>query len=174
MSWLKQRQPLRVDWLDRRHTGPGRLGLTSLPGRKDHGRSLPNDLAALKEQGVSHVACLLTENEFSAYGVDNLLDAYEQAGLATHQLPIPDYGVCSPLEMAKLVQSLACDLAEGAGVLIHCVGGLGRSGLVAACYLKSRGLGTEKAIAEVRQARSPLAIESAVQEAFIHAFAGFG
>ena len=161
MSWLKQGRPLRVDWLDQQYTGPGRLGLSSLPGRKDQGRSLPDDLAALKRQGVKHVVCLLTKNEFRAYGVDNLLEVYEQAGLAPRHLPIPDYGVCSPSEMAELVQSLAGDLAEGAGILVHCVGGLGRSGLVAACYLKSKGLGTEEAMAEVRRARSPLAIESA-------------
>ncbi|HMU75943.1 MAG TPA: protein-tyrosine-phosphatase, partial [Elusimicrobiota bacterium] len=58
----------------------------------------------------------------------------------------------------------------GARVAVHCVGGLGRSGLVAACFLKSRGASTDEAIVEVRRVRSPRAVESAVQEQFVTNF----
>lgn len=168
---LKECGPLRVDWLDQRYTGVGRLGLTILPGRKDYSRSLPDDLAAMKAQGVSHVVPLLTDNEFSAYGIDDLLDAYKHAGFVTRRLPILDQSVCSPAAMRMLVQWLTDNLAEGANIMIHCVGGLGRSGLVAACYLTSKGLDAEAAIEEVRRVRSPRAVESAAQEAFIRNFA---
>jgi len=169
---LKQRGPLRVDWIDQRYTGAGRLGLTILPGRKDYSRSLFDDLAAMKAQSVSHVISLLTDDEFSAYGVEDLLDAYKQAGFVTRRLPILDQSVCSPAEMRELVQWLTDKLAEGANIMTHCVGGLGRSGLVIACYLTSKGLDAGAAIEEVRCARSPRAVESAVQEAFIRSFAG--
>ncbi len=168
---LKRNGPLRVDWLDRERTGAGRLGLTLLPGRKDYSRSLPDDLTALKTQGVSHVVSLVTDDELSAYGVNDLLNAYERAGFLLRRLPILDQSVCSPAEMADLVAWLAHHLAEGANIMLHCVGGLGRSGLVAACYLTSQGLTAEEAIEEVRCARSPRAIESAAQEAFIRNFA---
>jgi protein-tyrosine phosphatase/nicotinamidase-related amidase len=167
---LKEQGPLRIDWLDRQHTGPGRLGLTLLPGRKDYGRSLAEDVQTLKVEGVSHVVCLLTKNEFNVYGVDDLLDAYQQAGLVARHLPILDQGVCSQAEMAGLVHWLDEQLADGAGVLVHCVGGLGRSGLVSACYLKSKGISAADAIAEVRRTRSPRAIETEGQEAFIEGF----
>ncbi|MFN8456827.1 MAG: isochorismatase [Anaerolineae bacterium] len=169
---FKQQGPLRIDWLDPQHTAPGRLGLTLLPGRKDYGRSLTEDVATLKTQGVNHVVCLITDEEFVTYGVEELLDAYRQAGLMVHRLPILDQSVCSPAEMSNLVEWLQTNLAGGAHILVHCVGGLGRSGLAAACYLKSTGLDTAAAIAEVRRARSPRAIETAVQEAFIEAYAG--
>ncbi len=168
---LKERGPLRVDWLDQQYTGIGRLGLTILPGRKDYSRSLPDDLATMKAQGVSHIVPLLTSDEFSAYGVDELLDAYQQAGFITRRLPILDQSVCSAAEMKELVQWLTDNLAEGANIMVHCVGGLGRSGLVAACYLISKGLNAEAAIEEIRRVRSPRAVESAVQEAFIRSFA---
>jgi protein-tyrosine phosphatase len=167
---LKEQGPLRIDWLDPRYTGSGQLGMTLLPGRKDYGRSLAEDVETLKAEDVCHVVCLLTPNEFSTYGVDELLEAYEQAGLVTHHLPILDQGVCSQAEMTELVQWLDERLAGGAGVLIHCVGGLGRSGLVSACYLKSKGLSTADAIAEVRRIRSPRAIETEGQEVFIEGF----
>jgi protein-tyrosine phosphatase len=54
--------------------------------------------------------------------------------------------------------------------MIHCVGGLGRSGAVAAGYLKYRGLSTDEAVAEVRRARSPEAIESEEQMNFVRTY----
>jgi len=48
---------------------------------------------------------------------------------------------------------------------------LGRSGIVAACYLTAAGLSAEDAIAEVRHTRSPYAIETAEQAEFVHLFA---
>jgi protein-tyrosine phosphatase len=167
---LKERGPLRVDWLQLGHTAPGRVGLTLLPGRQDYGRSLAADMADLKRQGVSHILTLITADEVLAYGVDGLLAAYAAAGFMTRHLPILDQSVCSPAEMKQVVSWLGENTAAGARVLIHCVGGLGRSGLVAACYLMEQGLAAEAAITAVRQARSPRAIESEAQEAFVRAY----
>jgi protein-tyrosine phosphatase len=125
----------------------------------------------MKAQGVTHVVTLLTDEVFSVYGVDGLLDAYQQAGFAVRHFLILDQSVCSLDEMRELVLWIADNLAEGANIMLHCVGGLGRSGLVATCYLISKGLDAEAAIEEVRCVRSPRAIESAVQEAFIRSFA---
>ena len=167
---LKQSGPLRVDWLDEQYTGSGRIGLTLLPGRRDYGRVLGEDLDSLKKQGVSDIVCLITEDEFGVYGVDGLLDAYQAADFKTRHLPILDQSVCTPAEMSELVQWLTQETDNEANVLIHCVGGLGRSGLVAACYLMSKGFSADDAIVEVRRARSPRAIESAAQEAFIQSY----
>ncbi|HJW84053.1 MAG TPA: isochorismatase, partial [Anaerolineae bacterium] len=169
---LKRTGPLRVDWLDPAYAGAGRLGLTLLPGRRDYLRSLADDIAALKQQGVSHIVCLLTENEFARYGVEDLVAAYRDAGLVVRRLPILDGSVCSPDEMREMVNWLSEQIGYGAHIAIHCVGGLGRTGAVAACYLKSIGMSAEDAMAEVRRARSSRAIETAAQEDFIRAFHG--
>ncbi len=168
---LKDYGPLRLDWLDPQFTAPGQLGLTILPGRKDFSRSLADDLTAMTEQGVTHVVSLITEDELSVYGVDELLNAYKKAGFIVRHVPILDQSVCSQTEMRELVQWLTQNATKGANIMIHCVGGLGRSGLAAASYLRTKGLDAEAAIAEVRRARSPRAIESTIQEAFIRGFA---
>jgi ADP-ribosyl-[dinitrogen reductase] hydrolase len=54
-------------------------------------------------------------------------------------------------------------------VVIHCRGGLGRAGTLAACVLRSEGVPARAAIARVRSAR-PGSIENAAQEAFVAAF----
>jgi len=168
---LKERGPLRIDWVDHKYTGAGRLGLTILPGRKDYSRSMVDDLVELKAQGVTHVVTLLTPNEFVLYGVENILDDLKETGLESRHFPILNQSVCSFPEICELVEWLDDKLTRGASIMVHCVGGLGRSGLVVACYLVSKGLSADSAIEEVRRARSPRAIESTVQEAFVREFA---
>jgi protein-tyrosine phosphatase len=147
------------------------LGITALPGRGDLGRSLPEDLLALYAERLTHIVPLITDQELLDYGVEGLFSAYQQAGWGVHRLPIPDMGVCSLEEMAGLVAWLEERLAAGDRVLIHCVGGLGRSGMAVACYLASRGLSAQAAIDAVRRARSPHAIETLEQESFVQRFA---
>jgi protein-tyrosine phosphatase len=51
------------------------------------------------------------------------------------------------------------------------MGGLGRSGTVAACFLIGAGMSADEAIAAVRTARGPRALETAAQENFVVTFA---
>src|SRR5579859_1508942 len=51
---LQRSGELRVDWLDS-GPGPGRVGLTLLPGRRDLGRDLERDLAVLQAEHVRRV-----------------------------------------------------------------------------------------------------------------------
>jgi protein-tyrosine phosphatase len=167
---LRARGPLRIDRLDRRHTGPGRLGITICPGRRDLGRSLDQDLATLEDQGVSHVVCLVPEEELARYGVPELLAAYAAAGIELYHLPIVDQKRCSNQDMQSAVDWIEARLQAGAEVLVHCIGGLGRSGMVAGCFLKSRGATSEEAIREVRRTRTERAIETPIQEEMVEGF----
>lgn len=162
--------PLRVDWIDDPEKTPGRLGLTLLPGRRDYGRVLAEDVAALKAAGVTHVACLATPPELHHYGVDGLLAAYRSAGFEAFHLPVLDQRVPSRADMRRLVAWTEGALGAGAKVVLHCVGGLGRAGTAAACLLRARGLSAPRALAEVRRARSRRAVESAAQEDFVRRF----
>jgi len=167
---LKSRGPLRVDWIDDRFAGSGRLGVTLLPGRRDHRRELDRDIAVLKEAGTTHVVPLLTDDEMRHYGVADLIARYEEAGFTVRRMPILDQGVSSTGEMNDLVLWLGERTDEGANVVVHCVGGLGRAGLVAGSFLKSKGLDADAAIAEVRRVRTARALESTVQEEFVQTF----
>jgi protein-tyrosine phosphatase len=167
---LKARGPLRVDWLDDGCGHPGRLGITLLPGRRDHRRELEQDIESLKKTGATHVVPLLTDDEMRHYGVADLMTKYEEAGLTVRRLSILDQGVSSVEEMIDLVTWLKNRTAEGANVVVHCVGGLGRAGLVTGSFLRAKGLDADAAIAEVRRVRTARALESKVQEEFVHEF----
>lgn len=167
---FRQLEALRVDWIDDRQTEPGRLGVTVLPGRKDRGRLLSKDLRALTEQQVNAVVCLVPDTELKHYGVPKLLDAYKRAGLDVHHLPVLDQKNSTLEEMERLVDWVHERLARGRRVVIHCVGGLGRSGVAAACVLRRYGLTAAEAIAEVRRVRSQRAVETTAQEEFVGRF----
>ncbi len=161
---------LRVDFLADARIGPGRVGLTVLPGRRDWRRNLGDDLVALREAGVSAIVCLVPHEELERYGVPGLLDAYAGAGFDLAHLPILDQMGASPATLAEAVAWIEARVEAGRGVLVHCVGGLGRSGMIAAAWLRSRGASADEALAAVRAARGPRAVETAVQEACVRSF----
>jgi protein-tyrosine phosphatase len=51
------------------------------------------------------------------------------------------------------------------------MGGVGRTGMVAACALVRAGLDADAAISLVRKVRHPTAVETAGQEAFVRRYA---
>ena len=71
----------------------------------------------------------------------------------------------------ELIDDLHAELASGRNVTVHCKGGLGRSGLVAACLLVRTGLGPDDAIDVVRTHR-PGSIQTSSQEVYVRDFAG--
>jgi protein-tyrosine phosphatase/nicotinamidase-related amidase len=152
---------LRVDW-----AAPN-VGLTLCPGRRDRDRDLSADLAALVATGATDLVCLLPETELEWAGVPDLSSRAEQAGLIVHHWPIGDQAAPDPEDAAEWLPRLAARLDAGARVVLHCMGGLGRSGLVAACLLRTRGLTADAAVATVRAARGPRAIETPAQLEFV-------
>jgi protein-tyrosine phosphatase/nicotinamidase-related amidase len=172
MNVKERDRTLRVDWIDGDALGgEGRLGLTLCPGRKDRGRDLGEDLARIRGLGVKRLVGLLTEEELEWAGVPHIREAAEKAGLHYRLLPVPDQGAPGSEEAKTLSREINEALDAGEDVVIHCVGGLGRTGTVAACVAVDRGKSAEEAIRLVRAARGPRAVESEAQERFVGEYA---
>lgn len=167
---LSQSRKLRIDYIP---VGEKKIGLTILPGRKDRGRDLEEDLGEIQSEGIENVLSVVTEAELEEYGVKNLFDKYREFEIESHILPVLDQGVPTKDLALKELQWIDSILAKKDKILVHCVGGLGRSGTLVSLYLIWKlGLSPEQAIAKVREGRSPRAIESKLQEEFIYGFAG--
>jgi ADP-ribosylglycohydrolase/protein-tyrosine phosphatase len=168
--------PIRVDFLPNAPGAPaGRIGLTLAPGKKDPGgqwdRDLGEDVRRLRKTfGASLLVSLIEEHELKLLGIEDLAWEAHRAQMRFHPLPIVDGGVPGRVdEVVALVQVILAVVSAGDNVVIHCRGGLGRSGLIAGCCLVAQGVGADEAIRIVRKSRRD-AIENRHQEAFIRSF----
>ena len=160
------------------HGPPGRLGFAPAPGLWRLDASLPparlldDDLRTLCACGASVLVTLLEETEMARIGLADLLARAQRAGLETLWFPIADGTAPSDLgSTAGLVDEILERLAAGRTVVVHCHGGIGRSGTVAACCLVALGADPRRAIDAVRKAR-PGAATAPGQEDFVQAFGG--
>jgi len=179
MKPTSETNPIRVDFVPKEALRlPGKLGLTIAPGKAGTGltggwdRQLDEDLARLRDVfRASVLVTLLEKLELERVGIPDLLERAARSGFETFWYPIPDFWVPDSIERtAELVRAILDRLATRRVVVIHCLGGLGRSGTIAACCLAARGAGPEEAIAIVREAR-PGAVQNEAQEAFVRRFA---
>lgn len=168
---------LRVDFLPCTALPlPGRLGLTRAPGRPGPGRSaerddwLRQDVDDVVAAGGTVLVTLLERMELARIG--DVRRAARRAGIRWIPFPIPDLlAPRDPGAARALVRDLVGALERGEGVVLHCWGGLGRAGTIAACLLVARGVAPGRAIDLVRAAR-PGAVQTPEQEAFVREFAG--
>ena len=156
----------------------GVIGMTLCPGKTQPGgasgdwdRDLDLDLSAIHAWGACAVVSLMEAPEFQKFAVPGLGEAVERLGMEWHHLPIID-GDIPRAPFARLWGysglRLRAHLAAGRRILLHCRGGLGRTGMIAASLLVERGMAAEPAILRVRAAR-PHTIETTAQEDFVRA-----
>jgi protein-tyrosine phosphatase len=176
-----QKDPIRVDFVDGKRAGieiDGRIGLTIAPGKKDQhrgwDRDLDIDLARLIGEYGGHVlASLMESHEYELLQIPDLRARASAVGFDVRWFPIVDVQAPEPARMrefAMYINGLVDAVNAGKTVVIHCRGGLGRSGTVAACCLVRLGLTPKKAI-EVTRAGRPDAIEMPSQEAWVEQYA---
>ena len=154
----------------------GRIGITFCPGKHDPfahtgawERDLGSDLDAIAAWGARLVLTLLEPAELVALKVPSLGQEIQRRGIAWLHLPIADYSVpTEAFEHQWVTQGCAIRerLRHGDDVLVHCRGGLGRAGMIAARLLVELGVDTEEAIRSVRRARRG-AIETPAQLALV-------
>lgn len=167
--------PLRIDEVP---LGPGQglVGITICPGKCGDAvrglawqRDLGADLDVVARWGARAVLTLIEADEMRLLGVRDLGRRIGERRIAWYHLPIVD--VQEPgAEFERLwprAGRAACELLrDGGKVLVHCRGGLGRAGTVAACLLIELGAGPQDAIRRVRAARHG-AIETPEQERYV-------
>ncbi|WP_159592077.1 dual specificity protein phosphatase family protein [Chelativorans xinjiangense] len=145
--------------------GGGRIGVSPLPGRVG---DLLADVAAIARWNPEIVVSMTEEEEMERCGAGDLGSVLADASIDWFHLPISDYG--GPAGAAEeawpaLSARLHGVLDEGGGVLLHCHGGRGRSGMIALRLLVERGEPMEEALARLRAAR-PGAVEAPAQFAW--------
>ena len=150
-------------------TWPGKIAVAPRPRGDDW---TTDDVASWKRAGVNVVLSLLTAEENRSLGLINEASEVQKSGLEFLPFPIPDLQV--PASKAKLnetIEKLGAELAKNKNVLIHCRQGIGRSGLIAACLLISKGLSPGAAIDQVSAARGLRVPETPEQREWVDRYA---
>lgn len=152
----------------------GRLGMCRLPGYEF--AELTTDIDALAALAPSTVVSLLQRDELLfLLGMNEpgtgFFARMGNRGFVHRHFPIRNGGVPDGMyKFAALIDALCDELAAGRTIVLHCVAGHGRTGLVAAACLVRLGVAPEDAVAAVRR-RRPGTIETAAQEAFVGEYA---
>lgn len=146
------------------------LLLTPCPGTKD--LPLVESIEQLRSQGVTVVVTALSHEEMQEKGVGDLPKVVEQAGLQWFHAPIEDD--CAPdhqfqTHWQSISPSLHQALAKGDKIAMHCMGGSGRTGLLAAHLLLEKGWELQNIITQVQSLR-PGAFTKDVQVEYIKQF----
>ncbi len=156
----------------------GVVGITMCPGKQQPGafsghwdRDLDLDLAAIRAWGATDILTLVETSELAALSVEALPAKARALGMRWHHVPIIDGAVPDASARAaldRLFAEFTQRLGAGGRVLVHCKGGLGRAGTVAALLVLAceDAADPRQVIRRVRQARRG-AIENSAQEDYV-------
>jgi atypical dual specificity phosphatase len=120
------------------------------------------DLDWLRENGIELIVSL-SEEPLRREWVN-------EAGLLSIHIPVEDMEAPTQEQLDHAISAIRRANARPMGVAVHCTAGLGRTGVVLACWLVANGMSASNAIARVRRLR-PGSIETDDQAEAIAEFA---
>lgn len=158
-------EPFRIS--DLTFGNGARLGLCRLPGRSG---DLAGDIEAIRLWSPAIVVSMTETAEMAEKGAGDLIPELGRISIAHAHFPIRDFGAPESADprWPALSSRLHALLDEGGAVLLHCLGGKGRSGMVAMRLMTERGIAGPDALTGIRHVRSG-AVETPEQEAWASA-----
>ena len=178
MTRSSNTHPLRVDFVEL--PSPGRLGMTFAPGKvQPHAasgsweRDLDQDLTRLRDiYNTKLLVSVIELHELEQLHIPQLPARLQRYGIDWLHLDVVDGS--TPKDDAPwlaAMRQIKARLGAGDNVVVHCKGGLGRTGTLVASVLTTYGLSPVEAIAKTRVAR-PNTLETKEQVAYVARVAG--
>lgn len=107
-----------------------------------------SELISLKQQGVGALVRLIEPHESRV-----TTSEISEVGLQDYNEPIPDFEAPTPVQIDRITKYVDSRLKTGVAVGVSCNAGIGRSGVILACYLVHKGLTAKDALELVRKKR---------------------
>ncbi|KAA6184538.1 protein phosphatase [Thiohalocapsa marina] len=127
-------------------TEGGKLLFTPCPGTK--GVGLAESIEQLRQAGADAVISMTPSDEMAQLKVAGLPEAVVQSGMRWLHFPVEDDAAPGPaFEQAWVANrdAVMALVAQQGAIAIHCRGGSGRTGLMAALILRESGMDGERA-----------------------------
>lgn len=156
---------------------PGKLLAGEYPGHPSRAQAKLR-LYGFLNAGVRHFVDLTEADEpLESYYPLLLAEAQILRAAVTYtRIPIRDYSVPQrPDVMCRILETINANLKRDGITYVHCCGGIGRTGLVVACWLQEQGRTADEALAELarlwqanqKNDRRPKSPETAAQVAWV-------
>ncbi len=139
--------------------GRGLLGLCPLPGRNENYAA---DLATLVKFGPALVLSLVEIHEYQRHNAPTLIADLASLGIAHISFPTRDFGTPCLAIWPPVSGHLHGLLANAQRIVIHCLGGCGRTGTIALRLMIEAGEDPKAALIRLRTER-PCAVETKAQ-----------
>jgi atypical dual specificity phosphatase len=143
-------QPYSFSWIEK--------PLLAALGRPDSAE----DMEWLRRQGIDLLVSLTEDPPNSRW--------INEAGLMLVHVPVIDMEAPTQAQLTRSITSIQKAHESSMGVAVHCGAGLGRTGVVIACYFVGKGLSADDAIARIRRLR-PGSVETEEQAESVREFA---
>jgi protein-tyrosine phosphatase len=133
---------------------PDRFRAGAHPGFGSAGET-KRKLHWLMELGINFIVDL---TETKGLGTDYSTYITETASMNKHQvtykrIPLQDYGTPSHEKMVEILDTIDAALSEGNNIYLHCLAGMGRTGMTVGCYLVRHGTSGGKALEKIQELR---------------------
>jgi atypical dual specificity phosphatase len=106
------------------------------------------DLVSLRKQGIGALVRLVEPDEAWVTAKD-----VSDAGLEDYNEPVRDFTAPTQAQIDKIITYIDSHLERGVPVGVSCNAGIGRTGVILACYLVHKGFTAKNAIELVREKR---------------------
>lgn len=139
--------------------GGGRLALCPAPGAAGN---YDADLQVILDWKPALVLTMTVQSELAQCGAATFGADIACHGVDWRHVPTPDFGVPEQFDWPMVFAQIKTRLQRGQGVLVHCLGGCGRSGMVVLRMMIVTGEHPDTALTRLRAVR-PCAVETGAQ-----------
>ena len=114
------------------------LWLSAMPGRL---APMEEYASAMHARRIADILCLTSPAEIAMRSPDYAAALRDEALVCTlHAFPIADFSTpADQVAFGRWVQHQAASLRAGTPMLMHCMAGIGRTGMVGICLLRALG-----------------------------------
>ena len=132
----------------------GKLMAGEYPGVYDEEMTRQR-IKSLLRCGVTSIIDLTKPGD-SFYPYKEILEeeaAQFEVTVTWQNFPIVDFSTPTPSQMEGILEEIDLHVAGGMTVYVHCLAGIGRTGMVVGCYLVKHGLSGQEALMRIKTLR---------------------